>query len=137
LIYWISTNLVTNIFHYYNPDYENYIFRYTKLIPEKLTNHEISLILSNGLLLITIPFAGATYFQKLPIVKTIIAVFILVCLFTAYIYFVVEILNLDEYVPINKSRFFMRNVRDLQIAGIMVNTTLLVISYFKVKEKEV
>jgi hypothetical protein len=137
LIYWISTNLVTSIFHYYNPDYENYLFNYSELLPQKTTNSAISLILTSGLLFVTILYTGATYFQKLPQVKTIITTGFVWLIIYGYSYLAVEVLNLEPFLPVTDRKIFMLNVRDLQIAVIIANITLLIISYLKVKEKEV
>ena len=140
IIYWVFTNLVTSAFHAFNPDYLNYTFSYKNPYPGELDTLSIFLMCSLALLVPTLAFTGASYFQKLPVIKTVVLVCILVGFFAGYIFFVVEILNLDEYKPKNNRILFMRNADDAKIAGIaaaiIVNITLLVFSYFKVKEKE-
>ena len=140
IIYWVFTNLVTSVFHSFVPDYENYKFSYKNPFPGDINSLEIFLMLSLALLIPTISFTGATYFQKIPLVKTIVVVFIILCLFGGYIFFVVKGLELYQYNPINNRVLFIRGADGAKVAGIiaafLVNITLLVISYFKVKEKE-
>lgn len=141
IIYWLSTNLVTSIYHSFTADYEDFLFTYHKIIPAKLSGMELALLISIGLFMFTIPFAGASCFQKLPLIKTIAILTLVIGLFVGYIFLVVEGFDLKEYQPKNNRILFMRNEYDAQLAGfiaaIIGNITMLVISYFKLKEKEV
>lgn len=139
MVYWAITNLVTSIFHAYNPEYQNYIFEFDILIP-KLIDREITLAVCLAMFMFTIPFTGATYFKKMPLLKTIIIVFLLVGIYFGIGYLLVEGFNLEEYRPRNKL-LFMKDEEDAKLAGIwaalIAHATLLIISYFKLKEKEV
>lgn len=141
IIYWVFTNLVTSVFHSFVPDYADYKFSYRNPYPTGIDSLEIFLVLSLTLLVPTISFTGATYFQKIPIVKTIVVVFVIVALFVGYTLLIIDGFDLDEYNPINNRVLFIRGADEAKVAGIiaafLVNITLLVISYFKVKEKEV
>jgi hypothetical protein len=139
-IYWCFTNLVTWSFHQYVPEYVNYKFSYSFPKPS-LSVREIVLIVSLCFLIFTISFAGASYFKTLPIVKTIVVVFVLVCVYALYVYLVVEKLGLKQYNPANDRILFMRSADDAKLAGIFAaitaNLFLLAISFFRLKEKEV
>ncbi len=78
ILYWVLTNLVTGIFHYYIPEYRNYKFAYGDLIGTRWSARELTLIGGLALLMLTLPFTGATYFQKVPLLKTILIVALLV-----------------------------------------------------------
>jgi len=140
IFYWIFTNIVTGIFHVYYPDYLNYKFGFDVFF-SNLSGREITLIISLTLLMFTIPFTGATYFQKMPLLKTILIVALFVGIYFGIGYLMVQGLNVEEYRPANKSILFMKNEEDAKLAGIfaaiLANIVLLTICYFKVQEKEV
>jgi len=139
-IYWSFTNLVNWSFHLYVPEYTSYKFNYN-FFGSDLGTREVVLIISISLLAFTISFAGASYFKALPIVKTIVAIFVLVCVYALYVYLVVEKLGLNQYHPANDRVLFMRSAEDAKLAGIFAaitaNLFLLAISFFRLKEKEV
>jgi len=139
-LYWVFTNLITGIFHAYVPEYLIYKFEFGALVHE-WSNREITLAISLGFLMFTLPFTGATYFQKMPLVKTIFTVSLFVGIYFGIGFLIFEGLNIREYRPVNNRILFMRNEEDAKLAGIWAailgNIVLLVISYFKVKEKEV
>lgn len=141
IIYWLSTNLVTTIFHTFTGDYEDYLFTYRKIFPVKFSRLELALLFSLALFMFTVPFTGASHFQKLPLIKTIVVLTVVIALFAGYIALVMEGLDLKEYLPRNNRVLFMRNEDDAKLAGLIAaiigNIVLLVISYFNVKEKEV
>lgn len=140
IIYWIFTNLVTGIFHMYYPDYQNYKFGFEWLY-SKMNSREITLVLSLSLLMFTLPFTGATYFKNMPLLKTIIVVFILVGIYFGIGFMLVEVLDIQDYSKANKRVLFIKSEEGAKLAGIwavwIAHATLLTISYFRVKEKEV
>lgn len=140
IIYWIITNTITSIFHAFNSAYMDYKFEFGALLPGWEAK-EMTLALSLAFLIFTIPFTGATYFNKMPLLKTILTVFFLVGFYFGLGFLIVLGLNLEEYRPAEGGILFMKNEADIKLAGIMAailaNLTLLTISYFKVKEKEV
>ncbi len=140
IVYWIFTNLVTGIFHVYYPDYQNYKFGFEVLF-SKLSSREITLAVSIALFVFTFPFTGATYFKKTPLLKTILIVFLLVSVYFGIGFMLVEVLDIQEYRKANRSVLFMQSEEDAKLAGIwaawIAHATLLTISYFKLKEKEV
>ncbi len=140
IIYWIFTNLVAGIFHVYYPDYQNYKFGFEWFF-SKMNSREITLVLSLSLLMFTLPFTGATYFKKMPLLKTIIVVFLLIGIYFGIGYMLVEVLDIQDYSKANKRVLFIKSEEGAKLAGIwavwIAHSTLLTISYFKVKEKEV
>lgn len=141
IIYWAVTNLVTGIFHHYIPEYISYKFAYGELIGTRLSTRELTLMGSLGFLMFTLPFTGATYFKKLPLLKTILFVALLVSIYFGIGYLLFKGLNVQEYRPANNSILFMQSEEDAQLAGIWAailgNIVILTIGYFKLKEKEV
>ncbi len=140
VIYWTFTNLVSWSFHQYVPEYENYYFSYSFYLEDFSTRITV-LIVSLSLLIFTASFTGASYFRNLPIVKTILFIFILICVYAGFIYLVVEKMGLDQYNPKNGRVLFLHNANEGIMAGIItsaiVNIYLLIISFFRLKEKEV
>ncbi|MCK5704983.1 MAG: hypothetical protein KAI29_27715, partial [Cyclobacteriaceae bacterium] len=141
IIYWAVTNLVTGIFQQYNPEYINYKFAYGDLIGSNLSNRELSLAMSLGFLMFTLPFTGATYFQKIPLLKTILIVALLVGIYFGIGFLLFKGLHIQEYRLANGRLLFMYNAEDGKLAGICAailgNLVILAIGYFKIKEKEV
>ena len=141
IIYWVVTNLVTGIFHQYNPEYINYKFTYGDLINPNWSTRESALAMSLGFLMFTLPFTGATYFQKLPLLKTILIVALLVGIYFGIGFLLVKGLHIQEYRLANGRLLFMYNAEDGKLAGIfaaiLVNLAILAVGYFKLKEKEV
>jgi hypothetical protein len=99
------------------------------------------MVTSMSLLAITIPFAGAAHFAKQPMVKTLFTVGILVLFFVLLIYFVFVELALENYHP-NESMFLIPTnesgaFKFLSTVFVATNVFMLVITYLKLKEKEV
>lgn len=140
IIYWVATNIVTALFHSQIPEYTDYIFSYDDLFPTWQTRVFI-LAASLGMLFFTLPFTGATYFQKLSLVKTILTVAVIFGVFTFIVYLMVKGFGIDQYSPKDNTVLFMTNGDDATLAGtcaaILGNLVILSIGYFKLKEKEV
>lgn len=142
IIYWTVTNLVTGIFHHYNAEYINYKFGYGDLIDSaKWSTRELALAGSLGFLMFTLPFTGATYFQILPLLKTILIVALLVGIYFGISFLLFKGLHIQEYRLANGRLLFMYNADDGKLAGICAailgNLVILAIGFFKIKEKEV
>lgn len=139
IIYWVATNIVTGIFHSQIPEYSDYRFSYSDLFPTWKTR-VLLLVASLGMLFFTLPFTGATYFQKLSLVKTILSVALIFGFFTLMILLIVKGFNIKEYSPMDNKILFMKDEKDAQLAGIYAavlgNLVILAIGYFKLKEKE-
>lgn len=137
LLYWVGSNfaaLFMSIFSHY--DYFSFSF---ELPEESLPIRDYALFISLGLMVPVIVFTGATYFRKLPSVKTIALVFVMFCVFWAFIYFGKEILGLQNYYKEDGKLVFIdkENAKVVIIVTAwVVNAYLIAISYFKLKEKE-
>ncbi len=140
IIYWVATNIVTGIFHSQIPEYTDYMFEYSNLFPTWETRFFV-LAASLGMLFFTLPFTGATYFQKLSLVKTILAVALIFGFFTLIVYLAIKGFDIGQYSPKDNKILFMKNRHDAQLAAIyaavLANLVILAIGYFKLKEKEV
>lgn len=140
IVYWTFTNIVTGIFHIYYPDYLNYKFEFGVLFSE-WSSREIILAITLALLMCTLPFTGATFFQKMPLLKTILIVFLLIGIYFGFGFMIVEGFDIKDYQPADGRVLFMKNAEDAKLgvilAAALANVCLLAISYFKVKEKEV
>jgi len=139
IIYWAATNLVSSIFHLINEDFIDYLFHFEMIFTYDLELQNILLILSIGLFLFTLPFTGATIFEKKPLIKVIIFSFIIGLLYFGFVYFTVEGFELYKYSV--KKVLFFENKEQAKVAvfivAIIAHFTLLTISFFKIKEKEV
>ena len=139
--YMIIVNTISSIFHSYYPGYEHYQFTLSMLFPEFLTAKEYILVISVGLFCFIIPYTGATIFRKLPLLKTLIIVFILIAFFSLYIYLIAEKAGLNNYQPIDNRVLWISNEEDLKLTAILGfnlgSMVLLLIGYYKLKEKEV
>lgn len=141
IIYWAVTNLVNGIFHAYNPEYINYKFAYGDMIDSKWSTRELALVMSLGFLMLTLPFTGASYFQKLALLKTILFVALFVGIYVGIGFLLLKGLHIQEYNLVNNRILFMYGPEDGKLAGIFAaifgNLVILTIGYFKIKEKEV
>lgn len=138
LLYWVATNFAMLVMSIV-PEYDLYGFSFT-LPEESLPIHDYALFISIGMMVPVIVFTGATYFRKLPSVKTIAVLFVLFCLFMAFIYLGIEILGFKNYHKENGNLLFIHreNAKIVTIVTAwVINIYLIVISYFKLKEKEV
>jgi len=96
-----------------------------------------------GMLIFTIPFAGAASFTKFPLPKTLFIVGLLFFVNFFLVYVFVQVMMLEDLTlpEDNQSILFMDGEADVSRAltgyGLVINTGLLVATYFKLREKEV
>jgi hypothetical protein len=138
LIYWVATNFAMLVMSIV-PEYDLYGFSF-QLPEESLPIRDYALFISLGMMVPVIVFTGSTYFRKLPSVKTIAVVFMVVVVWWALIYFVMEIIGFKNYYKDDGSLMFIdrENAKIITIVTTwVINIYLIVISYFKLKEKEV
>lgn len=100
----------------------------------------VTLIISCGLLIFTIPFAGATIFFKYPLVKTLFAVALIFFFHLFLVYFFIEILDVGSYRTRGNKILGMDGEQDLirflAIYSIIANGVLIAASFLKLKERE-
>ena len=144
LVYWAVYNLEGYIVNLFLPVFS---FEGQSLnLPENNLRTETAsvrmgiLTLTGGLLLLIIPFTGATVFVKNPLVKTLFAVAIIFFFNLFLVYFFLEIMKFQRYYPTTPI-LFVRQMEDgllaLIIGSMILNIGFLVAGYFKLKEREV
>ncbi len=145
LLYWILANLEGAVFHYYFPELVNYKFSFrdgflTIVKDGKFEFWALILTLQGILFIFIAPFAGAGYFSKSPLVKTLLTFSIVVIGYFLFAYIVDKSLNLDGLRPVGKDQIFFRDgqsvIRLLSISMFIINMTFLAIAWFSLKEKE-
>jgi hypothetical protein len=140
IAFWIVANIEGAIIHFFDADFLNYKYSFALGLKKagffKMTNKELSIFFSGGLLLFTIPFLGATYFGKNPALKLLLSVGIIIISYVIYIALLFKFLDLKNHQPPHSLRtgyvveiFFI-------VFFSLVNIVALLIGYFNVKEKE-
>ena len=93
------------------------------------------------LLIYIVPFTGATIFGKQPLIKTLFTVTILVFSYAGLIYFLAEVIGLNNYVIHENNIFFPEGkepaVLFFEIVLWLSNLIFISVAYLKIKEKEV
>lgn len=140
LLFWLIVNLLGLGLHSFYPLFENYYFDLT-LVINRLNGWERSLAISVGLLMLTVPFTGASHFQKKALIKTLFTLAVTVGTFGLLAYLLFKGLDLGNYTPVNNRITFIDSqdevIMYLCLTAIATNLILLTVSYFKLKEKEV
>jgi hypothetical protein len=146
LIFWIVANLEGAIVHHYVPKLINFKFSFgqatTEFLNEKKPNSwDIMVFVQVCLFFLVAAFTGATHFSKSPLVKTLFTFSVIMCGYLLLIYLFYKGLDIKEYHTLNGRILFLSKGKDLiiffAIAGTLVNLSLLAISWFRLKEKEV
>lgn len=146
LLYMAVANIEGVIVNHYAPELINYKFSFTRAWNEITRNKPIDgwtrvAFISGGLFVLIAPFTGASTFSKSPLVKTLFVFSAIVCGYFLLAYLLFKGLNLKEYHPGNNGILFIKNkhqaVAATAIAITVINLSLLTISWFSLKEKEV
>ncbi len=139
LIYWLSSNFISSIFHVLNPEYTNYLFSFDMIQLFKEEKSGVFLILSLGLFFFTIPFVGSSIYERKPLIKTVVFSFLIGLIYFGIVYYTVEGFGLTNY-RIDKI-LWIKNSQDAilpaTILAFLGHIAILVIAFFKLKEKEV
>jgi hypothetical protein len=143
VLYWIVSNIEGTIVHHYVPQMVNYKFSFLDVISkfsktEQPGNWGILAISQTILFVFTAAFAGASHFSKSPLIKTLLTFSTIVTGYFLFSFLLFKGLNLKEYQPsANNILFHKDNVVVLfAVASVLINLTLLVIAWFRLKEKE-
>jgi len=145
LLFWIVANLEGAIVHTFFPKLTNYKFSFYDafMVIVKDGKFEFwALILTiQGILFGFIAlFAGAGYFSKAPLIKTLLTFSIVVMGYFLFAYVLNKSLNLDGLHTIGKHMIFFKDGQTfIKLFGIgmsIVNLTFLAIAWFSLKEKE-
>ena len=145
LLYWILANLEGAVFHYYFPELVNYKFSFRDgflaIVKDgKFEFWALILTLQGILFMFIAPFAGAGYFSKSPLVKTLLTFSIVILSYFLFTFLLTKSLNLQGLHPVGNSLIFMKDsqtvIKLLGIGMVIVNLALLAIAWFSLKEKE-
>ncbi|MGK7395065.1 MAG: hypothetical protein ACNS62_10845 [Candidatus Cyclobacteriaceae bacterium M3_2C_046] len=144
LLFWLLANLEYGIGSLILPDFlaqpfswreaYNLIFDQEAMVGWK----KLAFILTGALVLI-IPFTGASYFKKYPLLKSLISFGLIIGTYILLGYLLIRYLDLPEYEKDNL--LFISNEKQSVRAGlsalILLALGLLSVTYFKIREKEV
>lgn len=146
LLFWIVANLEGTVVHYYKSELINYKFSFHQTWTEFAKNRQIQgwgtfAIIQGVLFSLIVSFTGACHFSKSPRTKTFFTLSVIVGGYALFTYLSGKSLNLKDYAPSDNKILFM-NINDqfitfLALAGMVINLSLLAITYFILKEKEV
>lgn len=145
--YWLAANMEGIIMHSLIPEFINYKFSFD---PEKINQFffgrsdiywEKALAVSIGCLIFTIPFVGAAYFNKRPLLKTLLSAFAITLFFITLGTSLNYLLDLDHYnlLPSDRMKYLPEQtiLKIFFFLTIFFHLLLLVVSYLRIKEKEV
>lgn len=143
LIFWLVANIEGTIVHHFVPQLVNYRFSFldniSKFMESSKTGFWGLIGISQPMLFVfTAAFAGASYFSKSPLIRTLFTFSTVVAGYFFLSYLLYHGFNLKEHHPSDHILFLTKDrlVIFFSIAGLLINLTLLVISWFRLKEKE-
>ncbi len=145
-LFWLVANIEGAIAHHFFPSFANYEFSFSRGFEEIVTRWKargwnIFAIVQFFLFVYFATFTGACHFSKSPRIKTLFTLSVLAAGFGLLTYFMSWVLNLKQYTVMGRGILFIHTKEDtfifLSIIGIIVNLSLLAISWFRFKEKEV
>jgi len=142
ILFWLIANIEGRIVHYYIPDFVNYNFSFKQvLVDNPMTGWSKIVFLQSSLFAFIAAFTGACHFSKSPLIKTLFTFSIIVAGYFLLFYLLIKGLNIENYRTINDKMLFFRSeqgsIAFFAIVATVVNLTLLVIAWFRLKEKEV
>ena len=145
LLFWLTYNVGTYFLDLVFRKFQ-YEFVGPAILREELAdllNDPVAmmLIVAVFFLALILPFTGAAFFVKQPLIKTLFSVASIVILYILMIYVVVDPLGLKNYIvpddvkllPVKKEEALLF----FTIAVSVTNLIMLVVAYLKLKEKEV
>ena len=141
VLFWSVTNLEGVIVHHFVPSFEHYRFSFNEDFRNyftrngKLDDPYLFFFLQLVLFGFIFSFAGASHFSKSPLLKTLFAFTIIVAGYMLFILIMVKVLHLNyNNMP------FVNDKNDLlkffNYSILVINLSLLAISFFRLKEKE-
>lgn len=143
LIFWIVANIEGVIVHHYVPRLVNYKFSFVENYKRYVETPKPDFWGVFGtaqaiFFVFTAAFTGASCFSKSPLIKTLFTFSTLVTGYFLFSYLLYRGLNLKEFHPTDTGMYISKNriLMFFAIAGTLINLTLLVISWFSLKEKE-
>jgi hypothetical protein len=145
LLFWVVANLEARIVFHYRPDLGRPDFSFIDgwnnfFNFKKMTGWIILLIVNLLIMVFTSIFAGAAYFTKSPLVKTLFTVTIIAVFFSFYIWLLLKAFDIMHYSPAGSRVLFINNETQAQaffaLGSSAVNIIIIIMSWFFLKEKE-
>lgn len=141
-LFWLIANAEGRIIHYYIPDFANYKFSFSQvLVDNPMTGWSIIVFIQCSLFVFIAAFTGACHFSKSPLIKTLFTFSIIALGYFLFIYLLIKGFDIENYRTLNNKMLFFKSEKGsiafFGIASTVVNLTLLVIAWFRLKEKEV
>ncbi len=144
LIYWIVYYIEGNMMHVINPSFEfhtYWYFNHNMPAPVDFDFWAKLLTVNLGLLIFFIPFTGASAFIKVPLIKTMFSIAVIVFIQAMIVYLMVKIVGPHEFAKVHEPAFLWIETKEgvIQFAAVytlLINLAMLSVSYFKLKEKE-
>ena len=146
LLYWIVANLEGAVVHHYKANLIHYTFSYKEAWTEFTKNSQLNqwnifAFIQGGLFLFIAAFAGASHFTKSPIVKTIFTFSVIAVGYAFLSYLLFNGMNIKDYLPSGNTVLHIHTKNEatlfFALAATVVNISLLTISWFRLKEREV
>lgn len=143
LLYWAVFNTEGFFVQAIRENFEFKPYSYTEftlfpVLTSELRQWLIAMCIALGLLILTLPFAGAATFMRYPLPKTLFGVTAIFLFHVLIVYFFLEILKFNgpshgKVLGMDGEDF----IKFLTVYGIIANIVVLAASYFKLKEREV
>lgn len=141
LLFWLIANIEGRIVHFYLPTFINYKFSFSQVLTDNpMTGWSKLFFIQSSLFVFIAAFTGACHFSKSPLIKTLFMFSIIVTGYFLFIYLLIKGFDIENYRTINNSMLFFKSEKGsiafFTIVATIVNLTLLVIAWFRLKEKE-
>jgi len=145
LLFWVVANLEGIIVHYFVPDLINYKFSFYDAFTKFAQNNSLRgwsvfAYIQTVLFVFIAAFTGASHFSKLPLMKTLFVFSVIQVGFVLFAYLLYKGLNLKEVNFSIERLLFIKNKAQgiifYEISAMIINISLLTISWFSLKEKE-
>ncbi len=142
-IFYISSGLATELAQWYDPNVSIMPYSLSGIM-EKFDGREDTLLITSAVLSVLIHqsvlFAGATFFKKHPLIKTLVTLGIASAIVIFYFYILFDWMGIIENNRVPWIAEHSNNTNGAYIAigvELVVLITTLAYAFFKVKEKEI
>lgn len=145
ILFWLVANIEARIVYHFKPMLGAQYFSFREGINDFINSDmqigwAFLLALQCFFLVFTSTFAGAAYFTRSPLIKTLFTFSLITGLYLLYIWALIKGLGITQYTPVNNRVLFMHNKEQYQaffaLGVSLVNLALLTIAWFFLKEKE-
>lgn len=144
LLYWIAANIEAYIAHSLRPILPVSGFSFSKGISVIMHGNSVwhGIFFSQIMIFFLVSaFTGAAFFTSLPLIKNLFTLTLVFSAYSLYTYSIFRGFGLDHIDPAIKRVFFIHTKNQayafFSVAILVINMTLIVVSWFRLKEKEV